>query len=146
MFERLEEIAYHFHDGILWLAYRYSGAEKEEVVYTQGLNTEGKTGGPLYAVISRKLLQDFHPYGGDLFPRFIGCERVYLDVAMPEGIKAVMQGFFAENSIDVKEIVAPLQSYDDVNTRWAAPLGEPLTNEIPGGVRVLSILEAGIKL
>jgi hypothetical protein len=143
MSKRLEEIAYHFRDGILWLAYRYSGAGKEEIVYTQGFNTEGKTGGPLYDLISKILAVD-HFDRKTLFPRFIGCDQVYLDATTPEGIKAVMLGFFASIDLDVREVDAPIQTYDEISARWSGPLGGPLSNELPGGIRVFSILEAGI--
>lgn len=143
MEKRQEEIAYHLHEGILWLAYRYSGAEKEEIVYTQGIATDGKTGGSLYALISKILAAD-HFDGKTLFPRFISCDQVYLDATTPEGIKAIMHGFFSSIDLDVREVDAPVQTYDEINARWSGPLGEPLGNELPGGVRVLSILEAGI--
>jgi len=146
---RLEEIAFHYQGNILWLAYRYSGAGKEEIVYTQGIDMGAKTSGPLYAEIIRVLGVYFQPkYDGSLGslfgPQFLGCSQVYLDSTMPEGIKAVMQGYFVSNHVEVTEVIAPPQSDDEINARWAGPLGEPLSTELPGGVRVLSIMEAGI--
>lgn len=91
--QRREEIAFHFHNNILWLAYHYSGADKEEIVYTQGIDMEEKTAGSLYAEITRVLDIYFQPkYNGSLGslfgPQFLGCNQVYLDSAMPEGVKA----------------------------------------------------------
>lgn len=144
MSKRLEEVAYHFHEGILWLAYRYSGADKEEIVYTQGITTENKTGGPLYALIYQILAAD-HFDRRTLFSRFVGCDQVYLDAAMSESIKAVMHGFFASIDLDVKEVDAPIQTYEEISARWTKPLGESLGKELSGGVRILSIMEAGTK-
>lgn len=55
-----------------------------------------------------------------------------------------MQGYFVSNQLDVVEVIAPPQTDDEINTRWSGPLGESIAGELPGGIRVLSIMEAGI--
>lgn len=154
--DRIEEAAFHYCNDIIWLAYRYSGGDKEEVAYTAGWNFDGVKGASRYTLL-RKVLNDKFGYdrARPILTRngvtpcgfgsvFIGCDQVFIDADFPVEEKVVMQSFFMEYGLKCKEVSAPLQNLEDVSTRWSGPLGEELDDKEPGGTRALSIMTAGI--
>lgn len=154
--ERLEQAAFHYRDDIIWLAYRYSGGDKKEIVYTAGWSFDGVKGANRY-VLLRKVLNDrfgFDPKRPFLSRNgvtpcgvgsvFIGCDQVFIDADFPIEEKVVMQAWFMEYGLKCVEVQAPQQDYETVNTRWAEAFGENIPKDEMGSSRALSVISAGI--
>jgi hypothetical protein len=161
---RIEQAAFHFRDDIIWVAYRYSGGGKEEVAYNAGWSFKDtavdERGSQLYKVLDSQFGIDPHMvyqyangsvrFGGP----FAGCSEVFIDTntqggfqGLPENIDKVFMDYFNKYSIKCSKVDAPWQSYEDINARWAGPMGvtdvkEPDGNM--GGARALSVMDAGI--
>jgi len=149
MEKRKEEIAFHWADNILWLAYRYSGGGKEEVAYTEGWKFD-VVGAERLSQLRKVLSNYFEPAGSDslgsLFPPFLGCETAYLDQQLPLDIKAVLQEFLTSTGVNHTEIKGPRITLDAINSRWSGPLGETTPANEVGSARALAIMQAGINV
>ena len=162
--ERLEQAAFHFRDGIFWVAYRYSGGDKEEVAYNAGWDFSKDVGDGRYSMIRKVLDAKFgvnsHEvtqyangcirFGGP----FAGCSQVFIDISTEGGFqgfaekdRAAFMEYFDHYGIKCIDVDAPWQSYKDINARWAGPMGLDEVVEPDGkmgGVRALSVMSAGI--
>jgi hypothetical protein len=156
MSKRVEQVAFHYRDDIVWLAYRYSGGDKEEIVYTAGWSFDGDEGASRY-VLLRKVLNDRFGFDSKrpflsrngvnicgVGSVFIGCDQVFIDADFPVEEKVIMQAFFMECGLECIEVQAPQQDYETVNARWAEALGEDVGEDELGGVRALSVMSAAI--
>jgi hypothetical protein len=149
---RHEEFAIDYKNDIFWVAYRYSGDEKDESVYVAGWDMEGKTGGDLYSTLRRILDAQFGRGDGDALglmgAPFLSCDQAYIGAGIPLSLRTILEEFFTTNEIPYSDVRyrAALHKMA-LNKRWADALGEPLKNtrEDNGYVLALTVLTKGMK-
>lgn len=149
---RREEFAIDYKNGLFWIAYRYSGGEKEESVFVEGWNMDGKKGGELYSTFRRILEVQFgRNSDGDaldlMSAPFLSCDQAYIGPGVPLSIRAVLEEFFATNEIAYSEVRCRPLHKRVLNERWSEALGEPLKNtkEDAGYVLALTVLTKGVR-
>lgn len=146
-----EEIAFHYKDCIVWIAYRQCVGDKDESVYVAGWDVTGKKGGDLYATLRRILEIQFGRDDGECLDRmaapFLGCDRAIISSKVPGEIRVVLDEFFTYAGIPCETVSARTLSKQTLNRRWAEAMGEPLqrTYEDDGYQLALSVLTKGAR-